>query len=81
VNANWALFVLGRFSGLAAIPPGHTLVTGNVHSVICHPSYLGLLVNSLGSIRRMGAKHAVGRQSITTDNRFWPTMAAGISVD
>jgi protein-S-isoprenylcysteine O-methyltransferase Ste14 len=41
--------VLGhRFSGLVAIQPGHTLVTGGVYSVIRHPSYLGLLVNSLG---------------------------------
>jgi protein-S-isoprenylcysteine O-methyltransferase Ste14 len=41
--------VLGhRFSGLVAIQPGHTLVTSGVYSVIRHPSYLGLLVNSLG---------------------------------
>jgi protein-S-isoprenylcysteine O-methyltransferase Ste14 len=45
----WPVFVLGdRFSGLVAIQPGHTLVTGGVYSVIRHPSYLGLLVNSLG---------------------------------
>jgi protein-S-isoprenylcysteine O-methyltransferase Ste14 len=31
-----------------AIQPGHTLVTTGVYSVIRHPSYLGLLVNSLG---------------------------------
>ena len=37
-----------RFSGLVAIQPGHTLVTTGVYSVIRHPSYLGLLVNSLG---------------------------------
>ena len=37
-----------RFSGLVAIQPGHTPVTGGVYSVIRHPSYLGLLVNSLG---------------------------------
>jgi hypothetical protein len=43
------VFVLGRrFSGLVAIQPGHTLVTTGVYSVIRHPSYLGLLVNSLG---------------------------------
>ncbi len=42
-------FVLGeRFSGLAAIQPGHQLVTGGLYRVIRHPSYLGLLVNSLG---------------------------------
>jgi len=41
--------VLGRrFSGLVAIQPGHKLVTGGVYGVIRHPSYLGLLVSSLG---------------------------------
>jgi protein-S-isoprenylcysteine O-methyltransferase Ste14 len=41
--------VLGkRFSGLVAIQPEHTLVTTGLYSVIRHPSYLGLLVNSLG---------------------------------
>jgi protein-S-isoprenylcysteine O-methyltransferase Ste14 len=45
----WPVFVLGhRFSGLVAIQPGHTLVTNSVYSVIRHPSYLGLLINSLG---------------------------------
>ena len=45
----WPGFVLGpRFSGLVAIQPGHTLVTGGVYGVIRHPSYLGLLVNALG---------------------------------
>jgi protein-S-isoprenylcysteine O-methyltransferase Ste14 len=45
----WTVFVLGnRFSGLVAIQPGHTLVTSGVYRVIRHPSYLGLLVNSLG---------------------------------
>jgi protein-S-isoprenylcysteine O-methyltransferase Ste14 len=45
----WPVFVLGhRFSGLVAIQPGHSLVTGGVYGVIRHPSYLGLLVNSLG---------------------------------
>ena len=37
-----------RFSGLVAIQPGHTLVTTGIYGVIRHPSYLGLLVNSLG---------------------------------
>jgi protein-S-isoprenylcysteine O-methyltransferase Ste14 len=37
-----------RFSGLVAIKPGHTLVTSGVYGIIRHPSYLGLLVNSLG---------------------------------
>ena len=45
----WPVFVLGRcFSGLVAIQPGHTLVTGGIYGVIRHPSYLGLLVGSLG---------------------------------
>jgi protein-S-isoprenylcysteine O-methyltransferase Ste14 len=45
----WPVFVLGRrFSGLVAIQRGHTLVTHGVYGVIRHPSYLGLLVASLG---------------------------------
>jgi protein-S-isoprenylcysteine O-methyltransferase Ste14 len=45
----WPVFVLGRrFSGLVAIQPGHKLVTSGVYGVIRHPSYPGLLVNSLG---------------------------------
>jgi protein-S-isoprenylcysteine O-methyltransferase Ste14 len=45
----WPVFVLGRrFSGLVAIQPGHTLVTSGVYGIIRHPSYLGLLINSLG---------------------------------
>jgi protein-S-isoprenylcysteine O-methyltransferase Ste14 len=45
----WPAFVLGRrFSGLVAIQPGHTLVKSGTYSVIRHPSYLGLLVSSLG---------------------------------
>jgi protein-S-isoprenylcysteine O-methyltransferase Ste14 len=45
----WPVFVLGRrFSGLVAIQARHALVTSGVYGVIRHPSYLGLLVNSLG---------------------------------
>jgi protein-S-isoprenylcysteine O-methyltransferase Ste14 len=45
----WPVFVLGRrFSGLVAIQSGHTLVTDGLYRVIRHPSYLGLLVSSLG---------------------------------
>ena len=43
------VFVLGhRFSGLVAIQPGHELVTSGLYGVIRHPSYLWLLVSSLG---------------------------------
>jgi protein-S-isoprenylcysteine O-methyltransferase Ste14 len=45
----WPVFVLGRrFSGLVAIQSGHTLVTTGIYSVIRNPSYLGLLIISLG---------------------------------
>lgn len=45
----WPVYVLGnRFSGLVAIQPGHTLVTSGIYRVIRNPSYLGLLLNSLG---------------------------------
>ena len=45
----WPVFLLGnRFSGLVAIQPGHTLLTTGIYSIIRHPSYLGLLTNSLG---------------------------------
>jgi protein-S-isoprenylcysteine O-methyltransferase Ste14 len=45
----WPVFVLGRrFSGLVAIQPGHTLVTDGIYGVVRNPSYLGLLILSLG---------------------------------
>jgi protein-S-isoprenylcysteine O-methyltransferase Ste14 len=45
----WPVHVLGRrFSGLVAIQTGHTLVTTGVYGVIRHPSYLGLLMSTLG---------------------------------
>lgn len=45
----WPVFVLGnRFSGLVAIQPDHTLVTNGIYGTIRHPSYLGLLVMSVG---------------------------------
>jgi protein-S-isoprenylcysteine O-methyltransferase Ste14 len=45
----WPVHVLGhRFSGLVAIQPGHSLVTNGPYALIRHPSYLGLLINSVG---------------------------------
>jgi protein-S-isoprenylcysteine O-methyltransferase Ste14 len=45
----WPVFVLrNRFSGLVAIQPSHTLVTTGLYGATRHPSYLGLLDNSLG---------------------------------
>ena len=45
----WPVAVLGnRFSGLVAIQPGHTLVTTGIYCIIRNPSYLGLLLSSLG---------------------------------
>lgn len=45
----WPVHVLGkRFSGLVAIQPGHTLMTQGIYSRIRHPSYLGLLISTLG---------------------------------
>jgi protein-S-isoprenylcysteine O-methyltransferase Ste14 len=47
--AVWPVVALGsRFSGLVAIQPGHTLLATGIYGVVRHPSYLGLLVNSLG---------------------------------
>lgn len=45
----WPVVVLGnRFSGLVAIQPGHTLVTGGIYQYVRNPSYLGLLIGTLG---------------------------------
>ena len=37
-----------RFSGLVAIQPGHKLETTGIYGIIRNPSYLGLLISSLG---------------------------------
>ena len=37
-----------RFSGLVAIQAGHTLETSGIYGMIRNPSYLGLLISSLG---------------------------------
>ena len=43
------VFTLGeRFSGLAAIQPNHELVTDGLYRYIRNPSYLGLLISTLG---------------------------------
>jgi protein-S-isoprenylcysteine O-methyltransferase Ste14 len=45
----WPVAVLGhRFSGLVAIQQNHRLQTTGPYRLIRHPSYLGLLVSSLG---------------------------------
>jgi len=45
----WPVFVLGRrFSGLVAIQRDHKLVTTGIYGLIRNPSYLGLLINSVG---------------------------------
>ena len=43
------VYILGhRFSRLVAIQPDHRLVTGGLYTYIRHPSYLGLIVTSIG---------------------------------
>jgi protein-S-isoprenylcysteine O-methyltransferase Ste14 len=45
----WPVYVLGyRFSGLVAIQPDHTLETGGIYRFIRNPSYLGLVIITLG---------------------------------
>jgi protein-S-isoprenylcysteine O-methyltransferase Ste14 len=67
----WPVFALGRrFSGLVAIQAGHTPITTGLYRVVCHPSYLGLLVNSLGwalAFRSGGrrAAHGAPRRAYT----------------
>jgi protein-S-isoprenylcysteine O-methyltransferase Ste14 len=53
------VFVLrNRFSGLVAIQPGHTLETRGIYGLIRNPSYLGMLVTSLGWV--LAFRSAVG---------------------
>lgn len=43
------VFTLGeRFSGLVALQPGHELETGGLYRYVRNPSYLGLLIGTLG---------------------------------
>jgi len=43
-----AYVLRNRFSGLVAIQPGHRLETSGVYGVVRNPSYLGMLITSLG---------------------------------
>lgn len=55
----WPVFVLGRrFSGLVAIQHDHALVTNGAYRIIRHPSYLGLIVGSLGWV--LGFRSVIG---------------------
>jgi protein-S-isoprenylcysteine O-methyltransferase Ste14 len=46
-----AVFALGhRFSGVVAIQPDHKLKTDGIYRHVCHPSYTGLLLASIGSV-------------------------------
>jgi protein-S-isoprenylcysteine O-methyltransferase Ste14 len=45
----WPVFVLGhRFSGLVAIQPEHELVTEGIYRIVRNPSYLGLMISTIG---------------------------------
>jgi protein-S-isoprenylcysteine O-methyltransferase Ste14 len=53
-----------RFSGLVAIQAGHQLETRGIYRVIRHPSYLGLLISSLGWV--LAFRSAVGVVLVAT---------------
>jgi protein-S-isoprenylcysteine O-methyltransferase Ste14 len=45
----WPVLVLGRrFSGLVAIQPGHQLVTTGIYGLVRNPSYVGMVMMTLG---------------------------------
>jgi protein-S-isoprenylcysteine O-methyltransferase Ste14 len=68
----WPVFILGRrFSGLVAIQPGHRLVTDGIYGTIRHPSYLGLLMSSLGWV--LVFRSGVG--VLLTALMIWPILA------
>lgn len=68
----WPVFVLGRrFSGLVAIQEGHRLVTTGVYGVIRHPSYLGMIILSLGLA--LAFRSGVG--VLLTFLLLWPLLA------
>jgi protein-S-isoprenylcysteine O-methyltransferase Ste14 len=59
------VYVLGRrFSGLVAIQAEHTLETRGIYAVVRNPSYLGLLVSSLGWV--LAFRSGVGVMLTTT---------------
>jgi protein-S-isoprenylcysteine O-methyltransferase Ste14 len=43
-----AIGYLPAYTDRIGVQPGHTLVTDGIYGVVRHPSYLGLLINSLG---------------------------------
>jgi protein-S-isoprenylcysteine O-methyltransferase Ste14 len=53
-----------RFSGLVAIQAGHRLETRGIYSVIRNPSYLGLLISSLGWV--LAFRSGVGMVLVAT---------------
>lgn len=67
----WPVFVLGRrFSGLVAIQQGHRLVTTGIYGIVRHPSYLGLLISTLGWV--LAFRSVVG--VLLTILMIWPLV-------
>jgi protein-S-isoprenylcysteine O-methyltransferase Ste14 len=68
----WPVFVLGRrFSGLVAIQQGHRLVTTGIYGIIRHPSYLGLMIGTLGWVLAFRSVAGV----LLTALMLWPLIA------